>query len=336
MTGFISPTLAVGDVARPFEGYWTDPLPDDAAIDTASSAVVAELVRQSQLASGRPQINVTRYTAEPLVVPASQPLVPVVTAHDSAFQQICTTGIPIPPDFRPTDDSDAAITIWQPDYVHPAHPDWVGRYYELGNLKPNVDASGREHWSCYYGGRLYRVNGVDRRGHFVDWMGSSAYRPGVWTDPDSTYTEKGWGVQGSGVPYMPGVITAGDLSRGIVDHIALLETAFTSPATPWWPAFRSDGNQSGNPLRYGMRLRLRPGYPVPEGLHPICQAIIRGASRNGLLITDQTSSCLAMRVAPSAASYLGGVPSWQVLNGFPWADLQLLAVGSDSNPVPTS
>jgi hypothetical protein len=59
-----------------------------------------------------------------------------------------------------------------------------------------------------------------------------------------------------------------------------------------------------------------------------------------VIITDRTANSgqagsLAFRMAPSAAPFLNGTPSWQVLTGFPWSQLQLLVVGSDSTPTPT-
>ena len=88
-----------------------------------------------------------------------------------------------------------------------------------------------------------------------------------------------------------------------------------------------------------MRFRLLP--VTSSGTSTDLAMLIAAAGRRGIVITDNSAykgdtGNLAFRMAPSAARFLSGTPSWHVLNGFPWSKLKLRAVGSDSNPTPTA
>jgi hypothetical protein len=248
MTAFTA-NISFGDPVRPFtHSFWGTPLPDNASVDLAvGPAVVSDVSAQ---AKAKPvMLNVNTWTAEPLMVPSAQPLVPVTWSggpNASQIEAVLALGVPIPVGTRPTADSDATLTIWQPDYVSPKLTSNQGRYYELWKASVVVDSSGVEHWSAANGCRMTGVNN-DTHGHTGNWVASGENPAGYATDPDSTYQLAGWGIQGSGLPYLPGVLTVADCRRGFGDHALLLEVVNAS-AKHVWPASRTDGTGS-NPVQ---------------------------------------------------------------------------------------
>lgn len=320
--------LDYGQAFRPYGKAvkWSHQLPNNAAMDPGSALAVAELVKQSTLAT--PNLNIHNWTLEPIAVSASQPLVPVdwhgVSTTETELQAVLRLGVPIPDGFTPTNDGDASASFWQYDYVHSTG--LKGRLYELYGLQNTNGA-----WSASFGTRLYGIN---------DTPGCRQYSAQSYkdyaTNPDSLFARPSWGVQGSGIPYAPGVLTKADCDRGYVDHMLLLETVNAKAGGFVWPALKDDGNihDSMFPVKEGQCYRFAPSYQINSSWPYLLQLIVQAVRDHGCIITDR-SSCLAFRAAPSASSYLGTLASWQILNSFPWGDLQLLAVGTDTNPVPT-
>lgn len=314
---YIAKSWAVGAPLRPFPS-WSQRLADDAAIDPNSDAVVAALAGMS--ATNHDTLNVWSWTAEPLIVPASQPLVPVhATGMTSQITSILALGVPIPPGTVPTNDSDATLTIWQPDWsVNGIN----GRYYELfGVSGPNADGS----YNARRGAaRKVGVNDTTSWG-YSDWTASGIDPKGYATEPNSSYELKSWGVQGSGLPYMPGVLTVGDCEQNYCSHTLLLEVPRAQQGQYRAPATRSDGAYTSLVLE-GMQFRFPAGYEPPASLHPIAKLIVQAARDFRIIVTDQAGT-LAFRAAPSIgqAGYLGSTADYAVLNDFPWRDLQLLA-----------
>lgn len=351
-SGLFAPTAQASGAAASFMGgfgfgasmrplqatFFGQPLPDNTAVMVSdgaqipdSAAVVAEIVAQSQ--RGKPNFNVWNWTLEPIIVPWNQPLVPVACSHDTVSGEILHLGIPIPPGTKPTNDLDAAIAIYQPDYVDAIGRQ--GRYDELQGLRidPTTGA-----YSCNYWGRMTGVN-TRTQPHYVTWQYSGYDPRGFATDPDSTYEDQNWGVQGSGIPYAPGVLTLADVQRNYVDHALLLEVVDARKGARVWPAVaRSDGGLTTSNIIEGMRGRFPAGYTIPSGLHPLCALLVQGVRDRGLVITDRTSNVLCFRAAPSigAAGYLGSAHDYDVLAGFPWQDLEMLAVGNDTTQTPTA
>lgn len=324
--------LAFGQSLRPFQHtIWGQPLPDNAAIDPNSATAVAQIVAQA--AKATPTDNTTAWTLEPQIVPADQPLVPVAWhggATEFELQAILKLGVPIPTGFRPTSDSDASASFWQPGYRHPTDSTICGRLFELYGVRVTENPDGTLAYSASFGTRLYNVNDTSRPRQY-----SNQVPKDYATNPDSLFCRPSWGVQGSGLPYSPGVLTLADCQRGHVDHALLLEVVDARAGGFVWPALKDDGDSHVGtfPVKEGQRYRFPADYPVDSKLHPLARLQVQALRDYGCVVTDR-SSCLAFRIAPSAKPYLGSSASWQVLNGFPWADLQLLAVGSDSTPTP--
>jgi hypothetical protein len=313
-------------------------LPASPAFSSASATVAAELARQAGF--GNPALNFSNYTARLTEVPADQPLIPVklYRANWPAIATDCPKlaamlagGLPIPEDFVAAPGTDHEACFYQPDYVHPLG--YEGRYYEAWTLVRNTGADAEQYpWIAGWGGR---VVGTDFwPGYYVDWLTDNpqAWWPyrGYWSSnpgqPRSTYQERGWGVCGSGLPLRDLEITINDLRRGRIDHMVGLAV----PRSGWphvWPAQRTDSNDPPNPIREGMRLCFPPGYTIPASLHPIARVIAEACLPGqgyGLVVWDQTSSVHAFRVEPSAEQAWAGTPTYNVLKGFPWADLRVV------------
>lgn len=313
--------------------FWLTPLPGNATIQTSSANVVADLAGQSSF--NHDSLNTFTFTVEPIIAPVNQAFVPVTYnggPGNSDLAAVFALGVPIPPGTTPTVDSDSELVIIQPDYINPHNSSFQGRQYELWKA---VFTGGA--WFAAGGGRMMNINN-DAGGHPVDWVtgpGGSAYA----TDPDSTYSRHLWCAQGSKLPLYPGLITVADCNAGFINHVVALEVVRSLAGGHVWPAQSNDGNSSTTLVREGQRFRFPAGYVASHnisGLHPIAQMIVQAAETYGIVVTDQSGN-LAIRAAPSvgAGGFLGASPSYQVLNNFPWADLQLLAVGSDADHTPT-
>lgn len=336
MSAYVGP-IAFGAAMRPYQqSFWGQTLPDHATLDTNSAATVASLAAQAQAPNALPTINTDpRWTAEPYVLPASSGRTPITLTRTltTAISEIAQAGVPFPDRWTPS-GGDSLYTVWLPDWVDPGDSTITGQYLEL--IGVSVDPSTGD----VSASNIARADGVnvDVHGHYGNWT-ASGYDPQNPADPDSTYEVAGEGVAGSGLPVMPGVISAEDFRRGYVDHAIHLAVAHAAPGHVW-PAQKDDGDDSTTLVMEGQRFRLAAGYTT-GGVHWICEMLIRAASQYGIVITDKTAykgsaGNLAFRAAPSAASFFGGMSGSQVLVGFPWAHLQLLEVGSDSNPTPAS
>lgn len=308
---------------------WNVPLPANAKLAVPAGEVV-ELARQSGINAA--SVNTTTFTAKVIVTPPDQPLVPVTlrdpvrAANSPALVQVFATGLPIPADFDTTPDGDMHGVFWQPDYVHPTLGR-QGRYWEAWGLKREADGS----WSALWGGR---VNGTrENKGHF-SWWTYDGYKASTPGHPDSTYVEGTWGATATSLPLAPSIITEEDLTVGRIDHALGLIVYDARASSFVWPAQRTDGGSGTIPVKEGMRFRFAPGAVAPAGLHPVARLIFDAARDYGLIVNDRTLHCLAVRAEPACQRFYGTSAYWQVLNGFPWGDLQLLAAGSDTTPTP--
>lgn len=306
--------------------FWYSPIPAGAALNPNSPAIVAEVVRQSKISA--PVVNGAQsppaWVPTTATVPLSQALIPGVCSHDSTMSAIAATGLPIPPDLVPTPDSDSAVIIYQPDAPQ------GGFVWELQGFHWITQGV---QWSC---NSLSRMSGANTRttGRFVDWVtGPGGNTPGAVY---STWESHAWGIQGSGLPYLPGVLTLEDIQRGSVNHALLLEVYDAGSGQHVYPAARSDGGASSGTAAFalaeGMWLTFPAGFVIPTSLSETTQRYMQAARDYGLIITDRTLSCLAVRAGLDCRGLIDDAH----LTGFPWASLQCLAPGSDAVWHPTT
>lgn len=320
--------LSFGDEQRPLDNtFWTKVLPLNPALHPNSAAIVAEIARQAAVTP--PIINGSQsppaWCPTVVVVPAGAPLITVQCANTTNHQADIGNGaIPIPAGVTVTPDSDAALIVLQPDAPN------GGYMWELQGFRwvtPSVAACNS----------LSRMSGIMTRtqGHFVDWQFSGV----DYKNPGHTYSTweaAAWGIQGSGLPYAPGVITQRDIQRGQIDHALLLEVIDGAKGAHVWPASRSDlGNTatlSEQVLAEGMWLDLDRDFAIPTNLDPITTMVIEGVREHGLIITDRTLNCVAVRCTPECQPLISDAH----LTGFPWGSLRCLQPGSDSVWHPTA
>jgi hypothetical protein len=194
-----------------------------------------------------------------------------------------------------------------------------------------------------WGGRLVGTDGVGN-GYWTDcwWSGSCGYQadtsadPDAWGRPDSQAQEHSWGASGSGLSLLGTEVSLAECQQGAFSHAIGLSVPHAH-AGFWWPAQRDDGNRNSLAVTEGMRLTFPPGTAKPGGLTPVGSALWDSTKRFGLVVTDQTSSALTIRMEPGCEQtslWNNGSTSGQ-LQGFPWADLRVIARGSAANPNPT-
>ncbi|MEW1958819.1 hypothetical protein [Kineococcus sp. NPDC059986] len=285
---------------------WRTPV-TDAPVNRDSAAMVRGLVEQVDAHwGGVAAFNVDQFTASWYTVPAGQPTVDV--AWNNCQKKTWTpagllgkggqfTSVPIPADARPSPGSDGQLTVYSPS---------TDQLWELWRVK-----KGDTGWSACWGGRIDEVS--KSRGYFRD----------------------GFGASGSGLAMSAGTVWVDDVRRGRIDHA--LGLAIVSPAT-WnrvsWPAQRSDGhNDADHALPEGIRLRLPADLDVSSlGLTPLAEMVARAAQEYGFIVTDQAGAVnvggqIGQPVADDPDFWqrtMRGVPSYEVLKGFPWDRLEVL------------
>jgi len=311
------------------------PVSSDVAVDPATPQVAAELARQAAIVN--PWLNYNAYTAALTEVPADQPLTPVKLWRGGwtflppwavKLSRTLAGGVPIPDGFMPNTGTDSEACFYQPDYVGPTG--YQGRYYELWTMRRNTGPDAAEFpWVAGWGGKTIATNLWP--GHFIDWyydqdyswQPGPGYRSSTPSHPDSTYQERSWGTTATSLPLRDLEITGADLQRGRIDHLVGLAVIYSG-----WPhrspAQRSDSNQASNVVREGMRLFLDADCEIPVGLHPVARIIAQAAKDYGLVIWDQAGA-LSFRCEPGAQRAWAGTPTYDVLGGFPWADLRVMA-----------
>lgn len=336
----MGPRYFVKPIGRP-DCFLNAPLPDDVAISDETPAAVAELQGQMFPTAGRARatINTRTWSTDVRVVNPDQPMEPVtLTRTDDAAKALRDTlaleGVPVPADWQPQADSDKSLSIIMPDDVRigPDGQEYVGTDWELWRARR--DATGA--LLCDWGMRHCGLSSHSP-GHAVNRFTKYPDRkaPALPTDPvkAALYEEAAWGSTASSILLCGGILTVEDVLRGRVDHalgLSIVEPAKQIWNAIRWPATRSDGFVVGH-LPEGLRFRLPPGTQIPAGVHPLCALVIQAARDYGLVIWDKAGA-VSLRGEPGVFDLQQGTAASQVLNGFPWSALQVLAIGSDAVP----
>lgn len=289
----------------PASAWRTDVSRAPVAADSAQQ--VAGLVQQvTQHWGGIASFNVDQFTASWYTAAAGQATTDVawVDCQHKGYQPDGLTGedglltdVPIPAGARPSPGGDGQLTVYSPS---------LDRLWEFWQAK-QVD--GR--WQACWGGRMDHVS-----------TNVGVFPPG-------------FGASASGLAMSAGTVWVDDARAGRINHA--LGLAVLQPAA-WprfsWPANRTDGgNPDPHALAEGTRLRLDPDLDL-DGLQltPIARMVAVAAQRYGFIVTDTAG---AVNVGAQLGQpleddpdfwtrRLQGVPSYQVLRGFPWEHLQAL------------
>jgi hypothetical protein len=258
-----------------------------------SSGFVGDLVSDYESHYGAVAVNELPI----LVVPSSQPLVPVATAAGcNGFQSDTGSEIPIPVSASTQDTSDHPLVIDQPS---------TGSEWEL--WRASDSSSG---WSACWGGKL-----------------DTSSSDGVFPSP--------FGLSASGISYLATTVTNADVASGRIDHVLAVDLpACNAPAVA--PADRTDCSSDPGQPSEGQWFRLPASVSMPSGLTPFAQMVFRALQTYGMVVTDQ-SGAVAIQAeepwdwaldgnsgpAPLTASF-DGLPEYEVLNGIPWNQLQVV------------
>jgi hypothetical protein len=339
------------------------------AITAAANPTVGqELAEYSKRADGSSNtwVSYRDFTAPITTVSASTPLQPVRLCR--SYPNSCVPswgqgldmlmrgvgrdgtylggGIPIPDGFVPPNDTDAEAIFYQPDYVAPDGK--RGRVYELWGMRPNPDydpskpiGPNNARWRAAWGGRLVGTESQGL-GYWTDcwWSGcgyqaNSSADPDMWGRPDSQARDHSWGATATSLSLLGTEVSLDECRRGVITHAVGLEVP-DARAGYSWPAQRGDGGLSTKTLTEGMRLTFPASAKKPGGLTAVGSALWDAARHYGLIIDDRTLSSLNFRVEPGCqnTAWWGGLPAYNQLENFPWADLRVIAQGSASDPNP--
>lgn len=286
---------------------------DEAPLNPDSDAMVAGLADQvEQHYDGTAALNLGDYANSFVVADEDTPRTDVAfdDCQDKGYEPGVLTkkdegghflDVPVPDDAVPTPGSDGQLAVWDPD---------SDTLWELWRTSKDEDG-----WKACWGGRLDDVSTSE--GWFEDGVGSSA----------------------TGLPYSGGMVRLEEARAQEITHaMALNLVDLETWKTFSYPAQRSDGyNPDDEPNRIpeGLRLRLDPSVDVDAlGLHPLAAAIARAAQTYGFIVTDKAGA-VAVNAESGAGveaetgkdpwkSILDGTPSYEVLEDFPWEDLQAL------------
>ncbi len=294
---------------------WNEPLQPDAALDPSSEAAVAGLdeeVREEIQAGVGPWIAASTCSTPLYVVPVGRIEVRVRLSdpHESwraglarAFRRV-----PLPSRARPSNCSDAHLTVWQPA---------TDRLWEFFHLRR--EDSG---WVADWGGAMLHASRSPGYYEGRSWPGLSSFR---------------WGATATSLPVAAGVMRMVELRSHRIEHALAINVPTARAGVFSWPAQRSDGVGSGEDLPEGARLRLDPSLDLQAlGLPPLTLAIAEAAQRYGLIVRDQTGEGNGVSLFAEAPRNPGAKPysrpggifegktPLELLAGFPWEHLQLL------------
>lgn len=345
-------------------GSWmTSKLPDNSSVHTDSAAGVQILVNETTGtnywgAAATPWMNIDTWSATMNVVSASQANVPVYMVGSRAAESWAqplkwnfeNAGVPIPVGLEPTNDSDASLTIYQPDWTS-ADGTLHGRLFELWVAKsPAQNAADglTARWTFAWGGVYYGVND-DERGHWYnkDWVSGETN----WTTA-AARMDQGWGAMATSIPYTNQVITMRDIQRGVIDHpigFLLDPVNNVDSAGNVWPAQRYDSGSRIN-CPQGSRFRLPSTYdpgsltisPLGAGqkrsMAELSQMAKKAMRDYGIVFVDTaTSGGLTLRAEPGMLALMDSTFNRSTfVRNLPWSSMQRIAVGSDAAYTPTS
>jgi hypothetical protein len=291
----VAPAATAAAPARLFspQGPWNAALRDDARLSPRSDDYVAQL--RSQVSSYGPWINTGTYSTPVYTVPAHQRRVAVTLDADDARLARAFTAVPIPEGATPAVGTDRHMVVWQParDTV-----------WEFWHARRAADG-----WHAAWGGVMRHVS--RDRGWFPAPYGATA----------------------TGLPLLAGLMRISELQAGHIDHALALGIPKARRGTFVWPAQRTDGRiDAATAIPEGTRFRLDPDLDVDALAIPRSTKVIaRAAQRYGMIVRDQAGSVTLYGEDPTPwgvslkATAFDGLDGRQVLHGFPWARLQVVA-----------
>jgi hypothetical protein len=277
---------------------WNQELAPAAPLDARTSQLVealnGELRREMGLKTG-PWINTTRWSVPVYTVGAHAPTVRVTLDTNKPALQRDFEAVPIPPGARAAAGTDEHLVVHQPA------TDTLWEFYRAHEL---VDG-----WHARWGGKMTGVSS------------NAGIFPGSF------------GATGTSLPLLGGLIRIDELEAGRIDHALALALPTTAAGSFVWPAQRSDGRTTGpSAIPEGTRFRIDPALDL-NSLHlsPVALVMARAAQAYGVIVRDGASCVTFYAEDPTATGtnpygrLFGGRYPNEVLRGFPWDRLQVIA-----------
>ena len=306
------------------QSFWYQAIPAHATLNANSAAYTQNLVSQIKTYYGNVNLNTTQYAAPIYFVQTSggsktvtwqdgMPIYPVAKTVNVGFNDCQSKGwtdpkliaqwqnVPIPAGATPAGGTDQEMSIYDLS-TQTLWEFWV-----------TSETNGQ--WQACWGGRIQ----------------NTPQSPGYFPNP--------YGTTATGLPFIGGEITAQELADGQINHvmgISLVDVATWNVFS--WPATRSDGwnpNNEPNRIPEGTRFRLDPSVNVDAlNLTPVGKIIAKAAQKYGFVIWDKAGSVSMRLVNPATytlagqanpyPALFGGLPSYQVLQNFPWDKMQFM------------
>jgi hypothetical protein len=290
---------------------WNSPLPETAAVDPSSAALVSRLAQQAEHTVG---FNTTEWSVPIYRVPAGQPTVRVTLDGPNRYLQQAWAAVPLPPTARPAAGTDAHLVVWQPS---------TDTMWEFWRMQLEIDG-----WHAGYGGRI--VEAEENPGYYLaldDGKGEVAEQS--W-----------WGATATGLPLPAGLVTLDDVRCGEINHALALALPEIRKGVIAWPAERGDGRSlDPDSIPEGARLRLDPRLDLSKlSMPPITRMLAQAAQRYGLIVRDGGGAVALYGEDPKPygsnpwPTLLEGLKPWQFMPRFPWSHLQVLKMQLQSYP----
>jgi hypothetical protein len=312
---------------------WNAALPDNAALDPNSSAVVGSLLQEEQISADRKSMSLQ--AGAPLyVVGPNQPTVAVHLNQGPLYAplQRALDAVPLPPNAEAASTTDENLAVWQPS---------TNTMWEF--WKMTKTATG---WSADLGGRLWDVS--DNPGYYLNMFDTHGNVLEQWN----------WGTTAASFPLMAGVITIGDLEAGMINHALGLAISDTCAKIFAAPAQRTDGDTSTpNCVPEGAHFRLDPNLDLASlHLPRLTLMMAEAAQKYGIVINNRSHGFTIRTQDPTEFEQLYGynpfygphnepgtpgalfdVWSPTAMQDFPWSHLQLLKMdvrdAPDTTPI---
>jgi hypothetical protein len=337
--------------------YW-DISGADIPLHADSAAFTTEWIATKNTYYGHVGINYAQYTAPIYVVDDTVPESYVYHRNSTLASsvnsglQATMTAVPVPSYAQRSVGTDRQLTIYRPstdecwelfntkDYtvVYPA--DYGGAEATAEQIALR-GTQGYEH-STYEGYPLLDPNtGLPAR-WITRWGGKieAASTKANFPKPP------GHGQMASGVPVIAQMVLNHEMATalatpgyGSLPHSIKFGHGPTTAhySLFCWPAVRSDGNKTHQyAIRYGQRFRLNPLLDLDDypSLHPMAKVVFRTLQKHGGVVADRgglitmafesRQRWLSQGEPDPWAAMFNGTPSYDVMDGFPYTELQWL------------
>jgi hypothetical protein len=246
--------------ARPYtsDSPWNTPIPEGAAIDPRSDALVATIAQSS---NGRLRSDPTQYSFPIYFAEASTPRQTLVCPgivsinHPDGTRTSMSSGqlagVPIPPEAEPSAGGDAQIIV--------------------------IDTRTGDEYDVY---EFVPPNGCTNVTRYIGGVERSAV--------ESSYISRG-----AGVPYLAGLIRPWEIAQGRIEHALAFGYELGRAGRCVFPASKTDGDDDRpDAIPQGARLRLDPGLDVDriENLDAVGRIIARALQKYGMFLIDNSGA----------------------------------------------